>query len=135
MSTLIVSTPGMQAGSLRATLDALPAVQVVGSASGCLSALYMVRELTPALLVIDSNLPTVDVQTLLKQIQREGLRTHSLVLTVTREQSRSARAAGADATLPRDASAEQLIALLAGLNDLDGPTRTGVHLASKEENT
>ena len=120
MSTLIVSTPGMQAGSLRAALDSLPAVQVIGSASGCLSALYMVRELTPALLVIDSNLPTVDVQTLLRQIQREGLRTRSLVLTTTSKQSRSARAAGADATFSRDASVEQLIALLAGLNDARG---------------
>jgi hypothetical protein len=71
MSPLVVSSPGLWQESLRAAHQALPLLQLVGSPSGCLSALYTVRELKLALLVIGANLPAQDVQTLVKQVKRE----------------------------------------------------------------
>ena len=79
--TLIACSPGMVEQALRATLNALPAVDVVGTAPGCLSALHMVREKAPALLVIDANLPEGEVKTLLRELRTTQHQTRSLVLT------------------------------------------------------
>ena len=117
MSTVIVSTPGPVESSLRATLQSLPSVQVVGSAPGCLSALHMTREMGPALLVLDSNLPDQDVRALVQQLKLEQLPTRSLVLTATRSQKRRALEAGADATFRRDGPTVQLRAIVSSLGD------------------
>jgi DNA-binding NarL/FixJ family response regulator len=94
----------------------LPSVQVVGTAAGCLSALFMVRDTQADLVVIDSNLPIEDVQVFVRQLRQEGLATRSLVLAVTGEQVRRALAGGADAALRRDVSIRQLGAVVAGLH-------------------
>ena len=112
LSTIIASMPGVAEQSLRATLEALSSLQVVGTASGCLSALQMVRDKQADLVVIDSNLPLEDVQVFLQQLKKAGLRTHSLVLAATSSQVRRALAAGADAALRRDVSTSQLGAAL-----------------------
>lgn len=116
LTTVIASTPGIAEQSLRATLESLPAVQVVGTAAGCLSALQMVRDRQADLVVIDSNLPIEDVQVFLRQLKCEGLETHSLVLAATSGQVRHALAAGADSALRRDVSIRQLSAVVAGLH-------------------
>ena len=113
--TVIVSTPGPVESSLRAMLQSLPSVQVVGSAAGCLSALHMAREMGPALLVLDSNLPDQDVLALVQQLKLEPLPTRSLVLTTTRSQKRRALEAGADATFRRDGPIVQLRAIVSSL--------------------
>jgi DNA-binding NarL/FixJ family response regulator len=91
-------------------------VQVVGTASGCLSALQLVRDSQADLVVLDSNLPLEDVRELLRQLEREGLGTRSLVLTLTSAQVRRALAAGADAALRRDSSIRQLSVTVDGLH-------------------
>jgi DNA-binding NarL/FixJ family response regulator len=111
--TVIASTPGVAELSLRATLESLPSVQVVGTAAGCLSALQMVRDRQADLVVIDSNLPLDDVREFLRQLGQEGLVTRSLVLATTSGQVRHALAAGADAALRRDVSIRQLSAVVA----------------------
>ncbi len=127
MSTVIASTPGIIEQTLRATLESLPSAQVVGSATGCLSALHQVRDRKAELVVIDSNLPIEDLQAFLRQIKGEGLQTHALVLTVTRGQARRALAAGADATFRRDGSARQLgsiVTRLSGTSRVEGREST-----------
>ena len=119
LSTIIASMPGISEQSLRATLESLPSVQVVGTAAGCLSALQMVRARQADLVVIDSNLPLEDVQVFLQQLKQEGLRTHSLVLAATSGQVRRALAAGADAALRRDVSTRQLGAVTAAFSRSD----------------
>ena len=114
LATVIASMPGIAEQSLRATLEALPSVRVLGTAAGCLSALRMVQERQVDLVVIDSNLPLEDVQLFLRQLKREGLETRSLVLAATTAHVRAALAAGADAALRRDASIGQLGAVVAG---------------------
>ena len=114
--TVLASAPGIAEQSLRVTLESLPSVRVIGTAAGCLSALQMVYDMQPDLIVIDSNLPLEDVQELLRQLQREGLVTRSIVLAATSGQVRRALAAGADAALRRDASIGQLSAVVAGFH-------------------
>lgn len=114
--TVLASAPGIAEQSLRATLESLPSVRVIGTAAGCLSALQMVYDMQPDLIVIDSNLPFEDVQELLRQLKQEGLGTRSLVLSATSSQLRRALVAGADAALRRDASFGQLSAVVDGLH-------------------
>jgi DNA-binding NarL/FixJ family response regulator len=116
LTTVMASTPGVAEQSLRATLESLPSVLVVGTAAGCLSALQMVRDRQADLVVIDSNLPIEDVQVFLRQLKREGLETHSLVLAATSGQVRHALAAGADSALRRDVSIRQLSEVVAGFH-------------------
>jgi two-component system nitrate/nitrite response regulator NarL len=113
LTIVIASMPGIAEQSLRATLESLPSVQVVGTAAGCLSALQMVRDRQADLVVIDSNLPLEDVREFLRQVEQEGLETRSLVLAATSGQVRHALAAGADAALRRDVSVRQLSAVVA----------------------
>ena len=114
LATVIASVPGIAEQSLRATIESLPSVRVVGTAAGCLSALRMVQERQVDLVVIDSNLPLEDVHVFLRQLRQEGLETRSIVLAATSAQVRAALVAGADAALRRDASIRQLGAIVAG---------------------
>ena len=115
LSTVIASAPGIMAQSLRATMESVPPVRVVGMAAGCLSALQMVRESGADLVVIDANLPIEDVLTFLQQLKHEELPAQSLVLATTRSHARRALAAGADIVFRRDGSIGQLSALVAAL--------------------
>jgi DNA-binding NarL/FixJ family response regulator len=114
--TVIACAPGIREQSLRSTLNCLPAVDVVGSAPGCLSALQMVREKVPALLVVDGNLPAQEVRILLQKVREDRLRTRSLVLTVDGNQSRRSLSAGADAVFRRDGPVQLLEAIISDLN-------------------
>ena len=108
LSTVVVSVPGIAEQSLRATLESLPTVQVVGTAAGCLSALKMVRERQANLVVIDSNLPWDEVRFFVQYLKEARLGAGTLVLAATSVQMHQALAAGADAALRRDASTRQL---------------------------
>jgi DNA-binding NarL/FixJ family response regulator len=112
----VASSPGISEQSLRATLESLPSVQVVGTAAGCLSALQMVRDSQPDLVILDANLPLEDVREFLRQLQQEGLVTRSLVLAGTNGQVRQALVAGADAALRRDSSIRQFRVTVNGLH-------------------
>ena len=119
MLTVIVSTSAIMETALRSMFDSLSSVKIIGSAAGCLSALQLVRDKSPDLLVMDSNLPGQEMKVLLQQIKHEGLGTRSLVVTATRDQERSAFAAGADYVFPRDGSNEQLNSIVASLGRAD----------------
>ena len=110
LSTVLASVPGIGQQSLRATLESLSLVHVVGTAAGCLSAMQMVRQRQADLVVIDANLPFEDVQVFLQQLRQDGLATRALVLATTHGQVREALATGADGALRRDASIRQLTA-------------------------
>jgi DNA-binding NarL/FixJ family response regulator len=114
--TIIISAPGPAGQLLQATLKALPAVQVAGTAAGCLSALQMLRERQVDLVVLDANLPFDEVQAFLRQLQQEGRDTHCLVLAETASQVDRALAAGAAAALRWDASLRELGAAVAELH-------------------
>ena len=112
LMTVVASVPGIAEQSLKATLESLPALRVVGTASGCLTALQMVRDWQADLVVLDWNLPADEVRQLLWQLESEGLNTFSLVLAATSAQVRQALVAGASAALRRDSSIGQLRAVI-----------------------
>lgn len=110
LSTVLASVPGVSEQSLRATLESLASVRIVGTAAGCLSAMQMVRDRQAELIVIDANLPFEDVQVFLQQLRQDGLATRALVLAATSSQVREALTMGADAALRRDATLRQFSA-------------------------
>ncbi len=108
---------------MRATLESLPSLYIVGTAAGCLSALQMVRDSQADLVVVDANLPFEDVQVFLRHLKEERLETRSLVLAATSSQVRRSLNAGAHASLRRDASIRQLGAAVDGFRFQDGAER------------
>jgi DNA-binding NarL/FixJ family response regulator len=77
-------------------------VAVTGSAGDGLSALSMVREEQPALLVVDSNLLEDEVLLLLKEVKGAWPEVCCLVLVQTTARKNRALAAGADAVMLRN---------------------------------
>ena len=99
---VIASRPGVLQESLRAMLSGSGQVVVTGSAGDGLSALSMVREVQPALLVIDSNLLEDETLSLLKEVKGAWPEVRCLVLVQTTRRKNRALAAGADAVMSRN---------------------------------
>jgi DNA-binding NarL/FixJ family response regulator len=99
---VVVSRPGIMQGSLRAMLACSGQVVVTGSAGDGLSALSMVRDKGPALLVLDSNLLEDEVLSLLTEVKRAWPEVRCLVMVQTMGRKNRALAAGADAVVARD---------------------------------
>ena len=77
-------------------------VAVTGSAGDGLSALSMVRDQQPALLVVDSNLLEDETLSLLKEVKGAWPEVRCLVLVQTTRRKNRALAAGADAVMSRN---------------------------------
>jgi DNA-binding NarL/FixJ family response regulator len=85
--------------SLHFLLRTVPGIETVGSADDSSSALRIISDLCPALVLLDTNLPGEDTVTVLRRLQADACRPRCLVLADTRQQQRDAMAAGADAVL------------------------------------
>jgi DNA-binding NarL/FixJ family response regulator len=96
---LIVSLPGMMQNLLRETFMGRADVEMVGVASGCLSALDMIPKTQPELVVIDSNLPEAESSQLILRLKQGHHPVQSLVLVETTQQLKKAASVGADITL------------------------------------
>lgn len=116
LATVIASVPGVAEQSLRATLESLASIEIVGTAAGCLTAMQLVRDRQADLVVIDSNLPFEEVRVFLQHLKQARLATRALVLASTSSQVRQALDAGADAALRREASIGQLSSAVDRLN-------------------
>ena len=93
---LIVSLPGMMQNVLRDTFMCRSDVGIVGVASGCLSALGMIPDAQPDLVVIDSNLPDTEASQLILLLKDKHPPIQSLVVVETTQQYNNATRAGAD---------------------------------------
>jgi chemotaxis response regulator CheB len=96
---LIVSLPGMMQNLLRETFTIRADAEVVGVASGCLSALGLIPEAQPDLVVIDSNLPEAEASQLILRLKQEVSPIHSLLLVETTQQLNKSANVGADFTV------------------------------------
>lgn len=96
---LIVSLPGMMQNVLRETFTNRADVDVVGFASGGLSAVSLIRQEQPDLVVIDSSLPEAETSKLILWIKSDSQHTRSLVLVENTQQLNKATSAGADVAL------------------------------------
>ena len=104
--TVFVSRPGVLQQSLQAILLTLSRLDVVGFASGEMTAINIVRSTQPTLLIIDAILPQEEIAALLQWTRQEELKIYSLVLIETKAQQHQAQTAGAHATLDRNCSIE-----------------------------
>lgn len=104
---LVVSMPGPMQESLRAMLDAIPGMEVVALAGGCLSAVTMVQEKQLDIVVVDSNLSEDEVLAFLKDVKGVHPKIRLVVLTHATLQQRRILENGADAVLSRWSPAEE----------------------------
>lgn len=107
-AVLVAAKPSRIRDSLHVLLKTMRGITIVGPADDGASALRMVSEHHPALVLLDTNLPGEDALTVLKRIKANGSRSRWLVLSDTFGQQREARSAGADAALVKGFSTEKL---------------------------
>lgn len=112
IQAVIVSRPGIMQESLRAGLASAPQLEIIKSVGDGLSALDVIREHQPNLLVIDSNLLEDEILALLRHVKQEWPAVCCLVLTDSTRQDRWASTSGADAVWPRHRSLRDLNELL-----------------------
>lgn len=93
---LIVAGPGDLRNSLRALLTATPEVGLVHHANDSQSALRMVEERCPDLVVIDLNSSSEDLPGALARIRTICPRSRCLALADHTDQQREVESAGAD---------------------------------------
>ncbi len=96
---LIVSLPGMMQSVLRDTFSNRTDVELVGVASGALSAVGLIPKKKPDLVVIDSNLPGDEKVQLVQWLKEKWQKSRSLILVETTQQSKQAGRMGADIVL------------------------------------
>jgi two-component system invasion response regulator UvrY len=111
---IIVSAPGIMQQSLRAVLAAMPGIEVTALAGGCLSALALVHEKQPDLVVVDCNQPEDEVIAFLKDVKRSHPGIRLVALTQTTRQGRRILDSGADAVLSRWSPAREFASAIDG---------------------
>ncbi len=84
---------------LKETFTGRTDVDLVGIASGGLSAVSLIQQHQPDLVIIDSSLPETESGSLILWLKKETQNVRSLVLVETTQQLKDADLAGADFTL------------------------------------
>jgi DNA-binding NarL/FixJ family response regulator len=115
MPVVIVSRPGIMQQALRSSLAACPAIAVVASFGDGLTTLNHLAQLTPGILIIDSNLLDEETGALIAAVKVNQPAIRCLVFVKSIHQESQMLAAGADAVTLRDVSAPQLQAILTPL--------------------
>ncbi len=109
---MILAEPGPLRDSLRAFLLTLPQIEAVDLVDDALSALSVVIEHRPALVLVDAGLSGNGGLTALRQIKAEGLQSRCLVLADNAQQIRHAQAIGADVALLKGFPAAKLFEIV-----------------------
>jgi DNA-binding NarL/FixJ family response regulator len=112
MSTLIAAKPGRMRDCLHALLEVVSQVKVIGRADDAASALRLVAEHEPDLVLLDINLTEVQVYPVLEQIKATRSQTRCIVLADNVQQRQMAAAAGADAALIKGYRADKLVEVI-----------------------
>lgn len=98
-ATIAIASPGARQEALRAILSAVEQLDLVGTTSGALTGWQMVRDLAPAVVVIEGSLPEDEVTMLLHYLNSDPVDFRTLVIASTRRQAQTALAAGASAVV------------------------------------
>jgi DNA-binding NarL/FixJ family response regulator len=109
---LIVTGPGSFQNGLLALMTAMPQIEVVGEADNASSALQMVVERRPALVLLDMDLPGNDPWALLRQIKNDWPAIRCIALADDVQHQQDSQAAGADVALVKGFPPAQLIATI-----------------------
>jgi chemotaxis response regulator CheB len=113
---LIVSLPGMMQNILRETIIKRADIDIVGIASGGLSAIKMIGRYLPDLIVINSNMPEAETSELIQWLKEEHPQILCAALGETSRQVSKATFAGADYALRSYSFSDQLNRLMGRLN-------------------
>lgn len=108
IQTVIAARPGAIREALKSILALFPRLEISGVADGGLSALNLVRQQKPALIVIDSGLLEDEIAALLQKIKQEQPQLRCLLLAETTRQRRVFLALNADAVILRSDTTERL---------------------------
>ena len=109
---LIVAKPGRVRDGLQALLAAISQTEIVGPADDGPSALRMITEHHPVLVLLDADLPDDGAPTVLGRIKSEWPQIRCIVLADNVRQQQAAQAAGADSVLIKGFPAAQLFATI-----------------------
>jgi DNA-binding NarL/FixJ family response regulator len=109
---LIVTGPGSLQNGLLALMTAMPQIEVVGEAEDASSALQMVVEHRPDLVLLDMDLPGTEPWALLRQIKNDWPATRCIALAEDVQHQQDSEAAGADVALVKGFPPAQLIATI-----------------------
>jgi DNA-binding NarL/FixJ family response regulator len=107
---LIATRPGSLQSGLVALMTTMPQVNAVIVAEEAVSALRMIAEHLPTLVLLEMALPGEETRTVLKQIKATWPLVRCIVLADDVRQQQEAKAAGADGVLLKGFSAAKLIA-------------------------
>jgi two-component system nitrate/nitrite response regulator NarL len=90
-------------------------IDVIGQADDSSSAMRMISEQNPALVLLDTNLPDKGTYSILKRVKANGSTSRYLVLADSVRERRDAYSAGADAALIKGFCTAKLIELVKSL--------------------
>ncbi len=118
ITVLIVDDHPFFRQGLREVLNAEPDLQVVGEASDGEEALRLARELSPRVVLMDINLPTINGLQVARQLRHDVPNARSVILTAydDDEQVFHAIRAGAHAYFPKDVTPHKLIHAVRDVN-------------------
>jgi DNA-binding NarL/FixJ family response regulator len=101
---------------LKLVLQCRPWIKLVGQTDKSASALEMVSQYRPAVVILDTNISDNGVwMTVLKQVKAESPQTRCLVLIDATQKLQAAKSAGADVTLLKGFPAVELFESIEGL--------------------
>lgn len=109
MLALIVARSSAMQEALNTVLSSDPEIEIIGMAEDRFSALEMVKEHHPALVMVDDNLAEGEVLTLIRQLKKDWPHTKTIVLADGTQQKQVLLAAGTNAVLLRGVPTEQIM--------------------------
>lgn len=116
---LIAATPGRIRDSWQALLRAIPGINTIELANDRSSAVQIVTDHQPGLVLLESKL-TDNLPDVLRQIKTDSPQTRCIVLADTFEQQWLAQNAGADSVLLAGTPAEMFFAVVEGVLSRSG---------------
>jgi DNA-binding NarL/FixJ family response regulator len=96
---LIVAAPGRMRQALDALLAAIPWIQIIAQADNSASALTIIKQHCPKLVLLDANLPNNQAWAFLRVLKAKYPHTRSIVLVDNLQQQAAAQSAQATVTL------------------------------------
>ncbi len=106
---LIVAQQGPLRDSIRALVTTSPRIKVIGETDDFTTALEMVSQSIPDLVVVDSNFPIEQVWLFLRQVKKKSPRTSRLMLANTVEEKQEIEAPSAETVCLKGASPLELM--------------------------
>ena len=108
---LIVASVGTLQNGLLALMTTIPQISAVLVAEDISSALRMIVDHRPKLILLDMDLPEDGAQTILRKLKSQSFDIRSVALVDSVQQGQDAESLGADAVLLKGFSAAKLISV------------------------